>query len=181
MKLPRPALLAVLVFTAPLLLLTIALPVGFAMEIGKQASVTVENATDRPLRVTTIAQERKTSHPRVLPLTWHALLPLPALRTCDLDLAPGGSRRFPYSARQAFPVGVAVREADGSLGYLPCEQVLRPTVRISGRPRPADPGITKVMELDSPAGRWAILLAGPLGTTAFLAAWRARRRLPNVG
>jgi hypothetical protein len=180
-KSPRPALLAVLVCTAPLVLLTVALPVGFVMELGKQAVVVVENATDRPLRVTPLGNSRGDDRLRVLPRTWHPLLPLPAFRTTDLDLAPGASRRVVYSARQARPSALAVREADGALGYLAFEPALRPTIRIAGRPPAALDPIAGLIERDSPAFRWLMLLAGPLGTVAFVAAWRARGRLPTVG
>jgi hypothetical protein len=146
------------------------------MEVGKQAVIRIENGTDRPLRVTPIAMSRSDSDPRVAPRTWHPLLPLPAFRTADLDVAPGAELRVVYSARQALPAGLAVREADGSLGYLPCEPAVRPVIRVTGRPPSADVSISRVLERDSPAFRWTMLLAGPLGTLVFVAAWRARRR-----
>jgi len=128
-----------------------------------------------------VGMSRSDSELRVLPRTWHPLLPLPAFATTDLALAPGATRRVVYSARQATPVGVAVRESDGALGFLPCEQVPAPTALIAGRPGPADAPILRLLAEDSPAYRWMMLLAGPLGTIAFVAAWRARRRSSSVG
>ena len=173
MKLPRPVLDLVLFFTAPFVFLTIALPVGFVMEIGKQRVVVIENRSDRAVRVTPIGRNRSDSELRVLPRTWHPLLPLPAFRAADLDLAPGATRRIVYSARQATPVGAAVREGDGALGYL---DDASPTLSITGTFKPADDRIQETLRKDSPAYRWAVLLAGPLGTLVFILAWRARRR-----
>lgn len=164
----RAALWLALALGAPCVVLLVALPVGFVMEIGKQRSLRVTNQSGRPLRVTLLGLSKDSDLLRVAPLTLHGFLPLPAFRGADVPVEPGTSKALLYSARRFRPRALLV---DGR--ELPAEG----PVVIDGSTRfaPASEAARKAVERHSQAYPWAALLAGPLGTLAFLRARRALR------
>jgi hypothetical protein len=181
----RRALWAGLALTAPCVVLLAALPVGFVMELGKQIPLRVVNRTDRPVRVTLVGLGRDPrAEPRVAALTLHPVLPLPALRAVDLPLPPGASRTLLYSGRRVAPLLLAVRDGELAEVLLPPASAARDveTGRVfeidASTPRaPASPSTRAALDGHSQAWPWAGLLAGPLGTAAFL---RFRRALKKV-
>lgn len=163
--------------TSPCVVLLAALPVGFAVELGGQRTLTLANRAGRPLSVTPLGRARSGPTPRVLPRTLHPFLPLPVRRSADLPLAPGASIRYLYSARLAEPSHLAVREADGSLRLLALPDRAREIEVAPGSPLSAAEAWTApALAADSPRLRSLLLLSAPLGTLAFLAAWRAAGR-----
>lgn len=164
----RAALWLALALGAPCVVLLIALPVGFVMEIGKQVPLRVSNASGRPLRVTLLGVSKDSDVLRVAPLTLHGLLPLPAFRAIDVPVEPGTSRVLLYSARRFRPRALL---ADGQ--ELPLTGSV--VIDASSPFAPAGEAARKAVERHSQAYPWAALLAGPLGTLAFLRARRARR------
>lgn len=167
-----------LVLTAPFVLLLVALPVGFVMELGKQVRFRVVNAGPRPLHVTLLADDPL----RVARQTIHPFLPLPAFRAVDLPLPPGAARVVYYSGRRSAPRLVALRDGD-VLRELPLPAAVarrdvetgREVVLSDASPAlPASPAATAALAGHTQAYPWAVLLAGPLGTLAFL---RIRRSL----
>jgi len=166
--------------TFPFVLLLAALPVGFAMEVGKQRTLAVENRTGRPLRVVAVGHARHDPGAfLVAPRTLHPLLPLPALSS-HLAVAPGETRRLVYSARQAVVLGLAARTDDGRWHS---RLTARPDA--GGEPRyvlaePLEPAAVVVeAALRNDPSRvlaWAILLAGPAGSLVFLRLLRMKAR-----
>ena len=168
----RAALWLALALSAPCVLLLAALPVGFVMEIGKQAPFRVTNASGKPVRVTLVGVSRGAERLRVAPLTWHGLLPLPAFRATDLPLEPGTSRVLLYSARRFRPRSLLVREASGEAR----ETAVDGSLTLDSRTplAPASAAAREAVERHSQAYPWAALLVGPLGTLLFV---RARRKV----
>lgn len=176
----RGVLWAGLALGAPCLLLLVALPVGFVMELGKQVRLRVVNRSGRPLRFTLVGAPRDPqAPPRVAALTLHPFLPLPAFRAVDLTLEPGASRVLYYSGRQVAPRVLALSE--GSELALPPAAAKRDVE--SGREvviEPATPllpiatATREAVERHTQAYPWAVLLAGPIGAFAF---FRCRRSL----
>lgn len=174
----RALLWAGLALSAPCVVLLVALPVGFVMELGKQIRLRVVNETGRPLRVTLVGAER------VAALTLHPLVPLPAARAVDLPLAPGATRVLHYSGRRIPPRALALREADGTLFELELPPAAarrdvetgRQIVLDASTPgHPASPATAALLDGHPQAYPWAVLLAAPLGTLAFVRLRRALR------
>ncbi len=169
--------------TAPCVVLLVALPVGLAMEFGRQVRLRVVNRTDRPLSVTPLGgtrEEPDTLH--VAQQSLHPFIPLPAFRTEDLPLAPGEARTLYYSARATALRSLAIRMHDGRVWQLKLPPAAARRDLESGREvilnagTALDPDPFHFQEGRSPLFAWAVLLAGPLGTLAFLRLNRARRR-----
>lgn len=164
----RAALWLALALGAPCVVLLVALPVGFVMEIGKQIPLRVTNASGRPLRVTLLGVSKDSDVLRVAPLTMHGFLPLPALRAADVAIEPGASKVLLYSARRFRPRALL---AEGRELALTGSVVIDASTPFA----PASEAARKAVERHSQAYPWAGLLAGPLGTLAFLRARRALR------
>ena len=184
----RGLLWAGLALTAPSVVLLAALPVGFVMELGKQIRIRVVNRTGRPLRVTLVGVGRDPqAPPRVAALTLHPLLPLPAFRAVDLLLEPGASRALLYSGRRVAPVLFAVRDGELAEIALPPAAAARDVetgreilIEASTPRAPASASTRAALDAHSQAWPWAGLLAGPLGTLAFLRLRRALIRTAPV-
>lgn len=166
---------AVRIATFPFVLLLAALPVGFAMEVGKQRTLLVENRTQETLRATAVGHRRDDPGAfLVAPRTLHPLLPLPAPAS-DVALAPGERRRLVYSARQAVLMGVAARTPSGALvSQLSAGGPAGEPVYAFVDPLRPAPLVVEAALRNDPSRllAWAVLLSGPLGTLAF---WQARR------
>ncbi len=173
--------------TAPCVLLLIALPIGLAMELGRQVRLRIVNRTPESLRVTPLGGSREEPDTlRVAQQTLHPFLPLPAFRSEDHLLAPGEARTFYYSARASSLRSLSVRRPDGRPWQL---KLPPPSARRdieSGREvvldaaMALDPDPFHYQEGRSPLLAWAVLLAAPLGTLAFVRLNRARRRVPEI-
>lgn len=176
----RGLLWAGLALGAPCLVLLVALPVGFVMELGKQVRVRVVNRTGRRVAVTLVGAPRDpAAPPRVAALTIHPLLPLPAFRAVDLPLEPGASRVLYYSGRQVAPRVLALSE--GSELALPPAAAKRDVesgreivIEASTPLLPIATATREAVDAHTQAYPWAVLLAGPIGTFAF---FRCRRSL----
>lgn len=168
------------VATFPFVLLLAALPVGFAMEVGKQRTLLVENRSREALHVVPVGHQRRDPGAfLVAPRTLHPLLPLPAL-TSGVTVAPGETRRLVYSARQAAVMGVAARTTAGewrSELTARGEPAGEPRYVLADPLKPAAVVVEAALRNDpSRLLAWAILLAGPAGTLLFLRLLRMKVR-----
>lgn len=169
--------------TAPCVLLLAALPVGFAMELGKQTRLRITNRSARPLRVTPLRTADAPDRFTLVVPSLHPLLPLPALRAADHPLPPGASLAFHHRARRGAFL-LAVREPDGPLrvAALPAEAAgpdspaSREIVLLDATPLgPAPPGVEAAAASRPQILGWALLLAAPLGSALFLVLYRNSR------
>ena len=179
----RGLLWAGLAATAPCVLLLIALPIGLAMEFGRQVRLRVVNRTEESLRITPLGGTREEPDIlRVAQQSLHPLFPLPAWRTEDHLLAPGESRTLYYSAGATILRSLGVRRPDGRIWQLNLPPPIARRDVETGREVILDAAMAlEPRPLHFQAGRspllaWAVLLAGPLGTLAFARLNRARRR-----
>lgn len=164
----RLGLKAGLLLSAPCVLLLVALPVGFLMELGAQTRLRLVNRTGRDVAVTPVDASGAAA------LTLHPLLPLPALRVVDLPLAAGASRVVYFNGRRTALRALSVRESSGerrelvlppSAAKRRAELVLDESALLVPAAAPLPPPVYFP---------WAVFLAGPLGSFAF---FRFRRAL----